>query len=381
MSPVLGRNFLADETRPRAPDVALSYGLWLSHYGRDPGTLNKTIAIDGSPVRVIGVLPRNWEMPRLQAVDVVFPMTVDEAADRTANGGYGGPRRAFARLKPGVTVQQAQAEIEPLFQQDLKSVPAELRYDVHLKIRSLRERQMQDARAAAWVLLAAVGVMLLIACANVASLLMARGASRGRELAVRSALGASRARLVRQALTEAMMLSIAGALAGCALAEGLLHLFIAIAPPGIPYLDKTGLDCASSASLASIDCVRRIVWPGAVVAEVESRGAQWTPHTRFPCDTASMVGGYANCRQHGLTCRSSAVVAKLPQSREPAPRDARGFHLNGQRYFGRTQLSHSAKHDDVLSAIGATPSVRSRSQSRGNYRFAAPALRAQQDTF
>jgi putative ABC transport system permease protein len=257
VSPVLGRNFLADETRPRAPDVALiSYGLWLTHYGRDPGILNKTIAIDGRPIRVIGVLPRSFEMPRLQAVDVLFPIAVDEAADRTSNGGYGGPRRAFARLKPGVTVQQAQAEIEPLFQQDLKSVPAELRYDVHLKIRSLRERQMQAARAAAWVLLAAVCVMLLIACANVASLLMARGASRGRELAVRSALGASRARLVRQALTEAMMLSVAGAVAGCALAEGLLHLFMAIAPPGIPYLDKTRLDLRiiGFAVLLSIVC-------------------------------------------------------------------------------------------------------------------------------
>ena len=243
VSPVLGRNFLAEETRPGGPNVAIiSYGLWLTHYGRNPGILNKTIAIDGSPVRIIGVLPRNFEMPRLQAVDVLFPMAVNEVADRTANGGYGSPRRAFARLKPGITVQQAQAEIEPLFEQDLKSTPAELRYDIHLKIRSLRERQMQDARAAAWVLLAAVFVMLLIACANVASLLMARGASRARELAVRSALGASRARLVRQTLTEAMLLSVAGAAAGCALAEGLLHLFIAIAPPGIPYLDKTGLD-------------------------------------------------------------------------------------------------------------------------------------------
>jgi predicted permease len=243
VSPVLGRNFLAEETRPGGPNVAIiSYGLWLTHYGRNPGILNKTIAIDGSPVRIIGVLPRNFEMPRLQAVDVLFPMAVNEVADRTANGGYGSPRRAFARLKSGVTVQQAQAEIEPLFEQDLKSTPAELHYDIHLRIRSLRERQMQDARAAAWVLLAAVFVMLLIACANVASLLMARGASRARELAVRSALGASRARLVRQTLTEAMLLSVAGAAAGCALAEGLLHLFIAIAPPGIPYLDKTGLD-------------------------------------------------------------------------------------------------------------------------------------------
>jgi putative ABC transport system permease protein len=243
VSPILGRNFLPDEARPGGPDVALiSYGLWLSHYSRDPGILNKTMEIDGSPVRVVGVLPRDFEMPRLQAVDVLFPMTVNEAADRSANGGYGSPRRAFARLKPGVTVQQAQAEMQPLFQYDLKLVPAELRYDVHLKVRSLRDRQMQNARLTAWVLLGAVFAVLLIACANVASLLMARGATRARELAVRSALGASRARLIRQALTEALGLSVAGAVAGCVLAEALLRFFVAIAPATIPYLAQTRLD-------------------------------------------------------------------------------------------------------------------------------------------
>jgi putative ABC transport system permease protein len=243
VSPVLGRNFLSEEARPGGPNVALiSYGLWLSHYSRDPGVLNKTIEIDGSPVRVVGVLPRDFEMPRLQAVDVLFPMAVDEAADRSANGGYGGPRRAFARLKPGVSIQQALAELQPLFQEDLKSVPSELRYDIHLKVGSLRERQMQSARLGAWVLLGAVFAVLLIACANVAGLLMARGASRGRELAVRSALGASRGRLVRQALTEALLLSVAGAVAGCGLAEALLRFFVAIAPATIPYLAQTRLD-------------------------------------------------------------------------------------------------------------------------------------------
>lgn len=243
VSPIVGRNFLPQEARPGGPDVALiSNSLWLSHYSRDPGIVNKTIEIDGSSVRVVGVLPQDFVMPRLQAVDVLFPMAVNEAADRSANGGYGSPRRAFARLKPGVTVQQAQAELQPLFQYDLKSVPSELRYDFHLKVRSLRERQMQNARLTAWVLLGAVFAVLLIACANVASLLMARGATRGRELAVRSALGASRARLVRQALTEALLLSVAGAAAGCALAEGLLRFFIAIAPATIPYLAQTRLD-------------------------------------------------------------------------------------------------------------------------------------------
>ena len=159
VSPILGRNFLPEEARPGGPEVALiTYGLWLSHYSRDPGILNKTMEVDGNPVRVIGVLPRNFEMPRLQAVDVLRPLAVNEAADRSANRGYGSPRRAFARLKPGVTVQQAQAELQPLFQYDLQQVPSELRYDFHLKVRSLRDRQMQNARLTAWVLLGAVSL-------------------------------------------------------------------------------------------------------------------------------------------------------------------------------------------------------------------------------
>jgi putative ABC transport system permease protein len=243
ISPVLGRNFLPEETRPGGPNVALiSYGLWLTHYNLDPGILNKTINIDGTPVRVVGVLPKEFEMPRLQAADVLLPIAVNEAEDRTANGGFGSPRRVFARLNPGVSVQQAEAELQPLFQQTLKQIPSEIRHDFHFKVRSLRDRQMQDVSLTAWVLLGAVLTVLLIACANVASLLMARGAMRQRELAVRSALGASRARLARQALTESLLLSLMGAIAGCAFAEGLLRLFLAIAPATIPYLSKIHLD-------------------------------------------------------------------------------------------------------------------------------------------
>ncbi|HEX3968532.1 MAG TPA: ABC transporter permease [Edaphobacter sp.] len=243
ISPVLGRNFLPEEDRPGGPKVALiSYGLWLSHYDRDPGILNKTIDIDGQPVRVIGVLPKDFEMPRLQAADVLFPMAADEATDRKSNSGLGGPKRVFARLKPGVSVEQAHAELEPLFERTQKWIPAEIRSNFKLKVRSLRDRQMQDVHLTAWVLLGTVFAVLLIACANVASLLMARAAVRRRELAVRSALGASRARLACQALTEAVLLSLAGAVAGCVLAEGLLHVFLALAPAGIPYLDKVHLD-------------------------------------------------------------------------------------------------------------------------------------------
>jgi predicted permease len=243
ISPVLGRNFSPEEDLPSGPKVALiSYGVWLNRYNLDRGILDKTIAINGSPVRVIGVLPKDFEMPRLQAADMLFPKTIDEAVDRKSNGGLGRPRRAFARLKSGVSIEQAEAELQPLFQQALKKIPVDLRYDVHLRVRSLRESQMHDIRLTAWVLLGAALTVLLIACSNVASLLMARSAIRQREFAVRSALGASRSRIIRQMLTESLLLSLAGAIAGCILAESLLRVFIALAPATIPYLSKVQLD-------------------------------------------------------------------------------------------------------------------------------------------
>jgi len=242
ISPVLGRNFLPEEDRPNGPRVALiSYGLWLDHFNRDAGILNRMIDVDGSPARVIGVLPKGFELPTLQAPDVMLPLALNEGLERKASPGF--PMRAFARLKPGVSIEQARAEMEPLFLHTQETViPAQIRKDFHLSIRSLRDRETKDVQLTAWILLGAVVAVLLIACANVASLMMARGEARERELAVRTALGASRGRLIRQTLTEAALLSFAGAAAGMALAEGLLRVFLAIAPTGIPFLDRASLD-------------------------------------------------------------------------------------------------------------------------------------------
>lgn len=247
ISPMLGRNFLPDEMRPNGPKVALiTYGLWRSRFNCDPGILNKLMDIDGSQVRVIGVLPKDFELPDLQPADLITPFALDESAQRTVNGGIGSPMRTFARLKPGVTVAQARNEIEPLFKNIQKILPPQLRNDFqrdfHLVVRSLRDRQMQDASRIAWILMGSVFAFLLIACANIASLLMARGAARQRELAVRSALGASRARLACRMLIEGVLLSVAGAVAGCVLASALLHIFIAIAPAGIPFLSEAHVD-------------------------------------------------------------------------------------------------------------------------------------------
>ncbi len=245
ISPVLGRNFLPEEDRPNGPSVAMiTYGLWKNHYGLDAGILNRLIDVDGSPMRVVGVLPKDFEMPTLQAADVITPMALLEAEkQRSQNSGIGQPMRVFARLKPGISIAQARAQMEPLFLHTQETfIPAEIRKDVHLSIRSLRDRQTADVQLIAWVLLGSVLAVLLIACANVASLMMARGAARERELAVRSALDASRGRLIRQTLTEAFLLSMAGATLGLALAQGLLMVFVAMAPTGVPFLDKVHLD-------------------------------------------------------------------------------------------------------------------------------------------
>jgi putative ABC transport system permease protein len=244
VSPVVGRNFLPEEDRPKAPDVVLiSYGLWQDHYNRNPGILDRSIDVDGNPVRVIGVLPKDFQFPTLQAADVIFAMALNRADQATANGGFGYPMRTFARLKPGVSIAQAREEMEPLFEHTRDTfIPPDVRKDIHLSIRSLRDRETQDVQLTAWILLGSVFAVLLIACANVASLMMARGAARERELAVRSALGASRGRLIRQTLTEAALLSLGGAAAGMALAEGLLRVFVDLAPTGVPFLKRAGLD-------------------------------------------------------------------------------------------------------------------------------------------
>ena len=239
--PVIGRNFTENEDKPNGPRVALiSYGLWLSRFRLDPEVVGKLIRIDGHATEIVGVLPKNFEMPRLQAADVLLPQALDVAAERRADPGH--PMWAYARLKPEISIEQAKAELEPLFEYSLRLAPAPFRKEIHLQVRSLRDRQVHDVRLAAWILLGLVIAVLLIACANVTSLLLARGASRERELAVRSALGASRMRLVRQALAESFTLSLAGGVGGCTFDVLLLRLFIAMAPDGMPFLSKAQID-------------------------------------------------------------------------------------------------------------------------------------------
>ena len=241
VDPLLGRNFTADEDRPNGPSAALiSYGLWKSRFGGNPNIIGSTFPLDKHPTTIVGILGKNFEFPTLAQVDVLVPQQLDLAAQQRPK--TGAVLRVYARMKPGVTVAQAHAALTPLFQDSLQFVPAQFRHDVTLSVRSLRDLQIHDVRTASWILLSAVAAVLLLACANVANLLLARGTARRREIAIRAVLGAGRARLIRQNLTESLVLGAAGGAAGIFVASWLLMIFVAIAPAGVPRLEQTALD-------------------------------------------------------------------------------------------------------------------------------------------
>lgn len=239
--PIVGRDFVREDDRPNAARVALlSYGLWKSRFAGDLKVAGKTMSLDGKPVLIIGVLPAEFEMLNLLTADMLLTQALDESALDRNN-----PRVvlwAFARLKPSVTIEQARAGLEPWFQDSLRFVPPQFRAEVSLGVRSLRDRQIEDSRVGAWALFGAVIAVLLLACTNVANLLLVRAVGRKRELAVRAAFGASRARLVRQTLTESLLLALLGGIAGCGLANFLLQVFVSIAPEGIVRLHQASLD-------------------------------------------------------------------------------------------------------------------------------------------
>jgi predicted permease len=361
IAPVLGRNFLPEEVLPNGPRVVIiSYGLWQDHYNRDKGILNRQIDVDGSPARVVGVLPRDFQFPTLQPSDVIFPMVLNKADQKTANGGYGDPMRTFARLKPGVSIQQARAEMEPLFDHTRDTfVPAEMRKDFHLSIRSLRDRETQDAQTMAWILLGSVLAVLLIACANVASLMMVRGEGRERELAVRSALGASRGRLIRQTLTEAALLSLAGAAAGMALAEGLLRVFVDLAPTGIPFLDRAGFDvrialftvllslvCGALSGLLPALQTPRVVSLAACAAKFRTRTVlrrslvvgQIASSMVLLSGAALLLKSFRNVEEQGLGMQTGGVFTAqiaLPSFRYDTTRKQMQFYLDAEAAIRR----------------------------------------------
>ena len=241
--PVLGRTFTADESKWNAPATAvLSYGLWKRRYASDAHILGRTITVNDHPVTIIGIAPASFDFGTVFApgnhVDLFQPMPLTQETNS-----WGNTLAVIGRLKPGISIQTARAEFKILANQIQKQHPD--RNTLRPILTTLEEHVTGRLRRALLVLAWAVGIVMLIVCANVANLQLARSATRQKEMAIRVALGAGRSRLIRQMLTESITLSCCGALLGIILAFAGTRLLAGLSAFNIPLLSTVTMDASS----------------------------------------------------------------------------------------------------------------------------------------
>ena len=246
VQPALGRRFTADDDKPGAPDrVMLASGYWQRKFGADPSVVGKVVTVDGKAHEIIGVLPAGFAFLNANP-QVVVPLKINRAEVFVGNFSYQG----IARLKPGVTIEQANADVARMIPMVVDRFPMpkgftkQMYYDLHLgpNLRPLAEDVIGDVGRVLWVLLGTVGIVLLIACANVANLFLVRAEGRQQELAIHAALGAGWRRLALELLSESVTLGLIGGAVGLLLAWAGIRGLAAFAPDGLPRVHDITID-------------------------------------------------------------------------------------------------------------------------------------------
>lgn len=371
--PAFGRLIEDEDDDPDAGHrvLVLGYDFWLREFGGEPGVLGSVVRIEGEPSEIVGIMERGFELPDRE-VDVWMPLYLDRTQPPT-NAHW---LSAVGRLGPGVTLTETQVELDRITSRFPELFPGAYfpgfmeEYEFRTRARSLKDHVIgPELRRSLWIVVGAVSLVLLIACANVANLLLVRTESRRRELAVRSALGAGRAQLALFAMAESLMLTIAGAALGCLLAEGALRGLLSMVPAGLPRLVEVSVGGTSMVFAALLSLLLGLVFGTVPLSGSSARyralreGARGltagrTKHRlRKVVVTSQVALAVVLLAGAGLLLRSFQQLREVDPGFEP--RNAVAFQLSMRRPHYRDPAAAADFLRELAQRIEALPEVRS----------------------
>ena len=375
VSPAIGRDFSKEDEQPGHEQVViLSFAFWQRHYGGDSSILGKSILLDEKPYTIIGALPRSFSLYGVAPeLDVWAPFAFNRAQLNREDHEL----IIFGRLRPGVALNQAQAEMETIMAQLKKQYPG-IDQENGVRVAGFHDELTKSLRPSIVILLVAVGFVLLIACANVANLMLARAATREREIAVRATLGAGRKRILRQLLTESALMAVIGGVLGIAVAYGGIHLLRgALPPPGgrgqIPHADWIGIDGSVLAFTLFVSLLTGIIFglaPAVQISRSElfeslkegSRGSTGGRRSHF-IQSSLVVSEVALSLMllvgAGVLIRSFFLIMSDSLGFDPASVLTMQIFLSDSHYPKGPQVNNF--YQQVIEGVGALPGVKSAS--------------------
>ena len=367
MTAALGRFFRADEYDPSAPLTAvISHSLWQRRFGGEPGVIGRTVRVGGNQAEIVGVMPQELRYPR--NADVWFPLRVfpEMRAEFSERDNF--IFQGIARLAPGKSLESVRAELDIIARRIEAEAPSE-RLGVGLTAVALSDEMVGDNTALTlWILLGAVGFILLIACVNVANLLLSRATVRRREFALRAALGAGRLRLVRQYLAESLVLGLTGGAIGIGLAHWGTRALVALAPRNTPRVENIELNPTVLALALVLSVLCALLFglapalqstsgkPLAALGEGDGRttGGLWTRRGRAALLVGELALSLILLTGAGLLLRSLSHLHDAEPGFEPGGLISFQLSLQGERHPRETRV---ATYEDILRRMRAIPGV------------------------